>query len=293
MRVRRRWTVTLMAGAAALAASPAAPAVAPAAAQTAAPAAEPPVEYRSVQGVVFRADADTGPVARATAALASNPRNVDLLLALGLAQAGARQYREAIATFTRGLAVAPDDAVLYRWRGHRHISVGEFGPALADLTRGNRLDSTNYGIWYHLGISRYAAGDFAGAADAFGHAQPRAPDAGELAGSTDWRWMSLSRAGRAADARAMLDRHPDSLPVANAYAQRLRLYRGQTAPDSVITAADTGAVAASTLSYGVGNWYLVRGDTASARTWFTRSVRAGGWPAFGFLMSEVELRRLR
>ncbi|HEY0777555.1 MAG TPA: hypothetical protein VGD56_06285 [Gemmatirosa sp.] len=288
MRIRWRWAVALGATATVVAA-----ASRPARAQTATATAEPPVEYRSVGGVTFRAEADTGPIARATAALASNPRNVDLLLALGLAQAGAREYREAIATFTRGLAIAPDNALLYRWRGHRHISVGEFGPALADLTRGNRLDSTNYGIWYHLGISRYAAGDFAGAADAFGHAQPRAPDAGELAGSTDWRWMSLSRAGRAAEAQAMLDRRPDSLPIANAYAQRLRLYRGQIGPDAVVTAADTSAVAVSTLSYGVGNWYLVRGDTASARTWFTRSIHAGGWPAFGFLMSEVELRRLR
>jgi hypothetical protein len=52
-------------------------------------------------------------------------------------------------------------------------------------------------------------------------------------------------------------------------------------------------VAVATLSYGVGNWYLARGDTARARTWFERSVGSGGWPAFGFILSEVELRRLR
>src|SRR5438552_2967141 len=114
----------------------------------------------------------------------------------------------------------------------------------------------------------------------------------ELAGATDWLWMALSRAGRAAEAQAMLDRHPDSLAATNAYAQRLRLYRGQIGPDDVITAADTGDVALATLSYGVGNWYLVRGDTGQARAWFERSVRSGGWPAFGFIMSEVELRRL-
>src|SRR2546422_11084303 len=91
----------------------------------------------------------------------------------------------------------------------------------------------------------------------------------------------------------MLAHRPDSLAAANAYAQRLRLYRGQIGPDDVITAADTGDVAVATLSYGVGNWYLVCGDTAHARAWFERSVRSGGWPAFGFIMSEVELRRLR
>jgi len=257
------------------------------------PAASQSVQYRSPAGVEYRAQADTGPVARARAALDADPRNVQRIIDLGVAQSGARQFREAIATFTRGMAVAPNDPMLYRWRGHRYLSVRELDRAMADLRRGYELDSTNYGVLYHLGIVRYARGDFAGAADAFRRAQPRAPDAGELAGATDWLWMSLMRAGRAAEARAMLDRRPDSLPVSNAYAQRLRLYRGQSAPDSVITAADTGDVAVATLSYGVGNWYLVRGDTATARRWFERSVASGGWPAFGFIMSEVELKRLR
>jgi tetratricopeptide (TPR) repeat protein len=251
------------------------------------------VQYRSAAGVEYRAQRDTGPIARADSALAANPRSVERVIQLGVAQSGARQFREAIQTFTRGLTIAPDDPMLYRWRGHRYLSVREFDRAMDDLTRGARLDSTNYGIWYHLGIVRYARSDFAGAADAFARAQSRAPDASELAGATDWLWMSLSRGGRGAEAKAMLDRRPDSLPTTVAYAQRLRLYRGQIGPDDVITAADTGDVAVATLSYGVGNYYLVQGDTSRARTWFERSIRSGGWPAFGFIISEVELRRLR
>jgi hypothetical protein len=81
--------------------------------------------------------------------------------------------------------------------------------------------------------------------------------------------------------------------VTNAYARRLELYRGRIGPDQVLTPADTEDIQVATLSYGVGNWYLVRGDTANARTWFERSVRSGGWPAFGFIASEAELRRLR
>jgi tetratricopeptide (TPR) repeat protein len=259
----------------------------------AAPASGQSVQYRSAAGVEYRAQRDTGPIARADSALAANPRSVERVIQLGVAQSGARQFREAIQTFTRGLTIAPDDPMLYRWRGHRYLSVREFDRAMDDLTRGARLDSTNYGIWYHLGIVRYARSDFAGAADAFARAQSRAPDASELAGATDWLWMSLSRGGRGAEAKAMLDRRPDSLPTTVAYAQRLRLYRGQIGPDDVITAADTGDVAVATLSYGVGNYYLVQGDTSRARTWFERSIRSGGWPAFGFIISEVELRRLR
>src|SRR3989475_10685260 len=123
------------------------------------------VQYRSAAGVEYPAQRDTGAIARAESALAADPRSVERIVQLGVAQSGARQFREAIQTFTRGLTIAPNDAVLYRWRGHRYLSVREFDRALDDLTRGSRLDSTNYGIWYHLGIVRYARGDFAGAAD--------------------------------------------------------------------------------------------------------------------------------
>ncbi len=250
------------------------------------------VQYRSPAGVEYRSLPDTGPIARAQRALTADPRNVDLIIQLGVAQSGSRQFREAIETFTRGLAIAPNNAMLYRWRGHRHLSVREFDKAMEDLTRGLRIDSTNYGILYHLGIVRYARADFAGAADAFAKAQPRAPDASELAGATDWLWMSLSRAGKTAEAKAMLDRRPDSLTANNAYTQRLRLYRGQAAPEAVFTTADTAEVQVATLSYGIGNWYLLRGDTARARMSFERSVASGGWPGFGFIISEIELRRL-
>jgi hypothetical protein len=91
----------------------------------------------------------------------------------------------------------------------------------------------------------------------------------------------------------MLDRRPDSLPIDNAYARRLKLYRGLLSPDSVLTAADSADVQAATLAFGIGNWHLVRGDTARARSWFERSIRSGGWPGFGFILSEVELRRTR
>ena len=251
------------------------------------------VQYRSPAGVEYRSLPDTGAIARAERELAADPRSVERIIALGLAQSGARQFREAIATFTRGLALAPENPTLLRWRGHRYLSLREMDRAQADLTRGLRLDSTNYGILYHLGIVRFADGDFNGAARAFATAQPRAPNAGELAGATDWLWMALARAGRSAEAKAMLERRPDSLPVTNAYTQRLRLYRGEIGPDAVIAPADTSDVAVATLSFGVGNWYLVRGDTARAREWFERSIRSGGWPGFGFILSEVELRRLR
>src|SRR5262245_33973288 len=252
----------------------------------------PSVQYRSPEGVEYRSLPDTDAIKTARTALAAEPRSVVRIIDLGVAQSGARQFREAIATFSRGLEIEPNNALLLRWRGHRYLSVREFDKASADLTRGGAIDSTIYGIWYHLGVVQYLRGDFAAAATSFAKAQPIAPDAGELAGSTDWLWMSLSRAGRGAEAEAMLDRRPDNKPVTNAYTRRLQLYRGEIGPDAVVTPADTDDVQVATLAYGLGNWYLVRGDKAQARRWFERSIQSGGWPAFGFIVSEAELKRL-
>lgn len=251
------------------------------------------VQYRSPAGVEYKSQKDTGAVAHAAKALAADPKNVDLIIKLGTAQAGIRDMKGAVQTFTKGIAANPNNALLYRWRGHRHLSLREFDAALDDFSKGLKIDSTVYGIWYHLGIVRFVKGDFNGAADAFKRAQPRAPDAGELAGSTDWLWMSLSRAGKTAEAKAMLAKRPDSLKTdpEYGYTKRLRMYRGEVTPENLITKTDTADVQAATLNYGLGNYYIVKDDTAKARAAWERSIKSGGWPGFGFIVSEIELKR--
>lgn len=254
------------------------------------------VQYRSPEGIEFQSSADaSGDVARARAAFEADPTNIPRAVALGTAQAGIRQMREAILTFTTALRAHPNSSLLYRWRGHRHLSVREFDKAEADLTRSIALDSTMYGAWFHLGIVRFVRGEFSAAAQAFARAQPFAPDPGELKGSTDWLWMSLSRAGRRAEADAMLARRPDSLALdpEYGYAKRVRLYRGELTPGTLFAPSDTADTQVATLSYGLGNWHMVRGDTAGARRAFERATASGGWPAFGFIAAEAELRRLR
>ena len=125
------------------------------------------VQYRSAAGREYRSLADTGGIAAAQIALDADPENVDLMLALGLAHAGRQQYREAIAAFTRGIELAPDNYLLYRWRGHRYLSTRQLDRARAHLERGLALNAECYGCLYHLGIVRYVATDFAVAAELF------------------------------------------------------------------------------------------------------------------------------
>src|SRR6185295_19865510 len=155
---------------------------------------------------------------RTEAAAKRNPYNADTLIALGLAQADRWQMREAIRSFSKALEFSPTNAVAFRWRGHRYLSVRQLDSAYADLNRAIKLDSTIYGGWYHLGIVKFLRGDFAGAAAAFGTARPYAPNDDEYVGSTDWWWMSAMRAGHPATAlRALETMKTDSLKLDHGY----------------------------------------------------------------------------
>ncbi|MEX0836785.1 MAG: hypothetical protein WD101_00530, partial [Gemmatimonadota bacterium] len=57
--------------------------------------------------------------------LAADPSNVDALIWMGRRTAYLGQYRSAIDIFTHAMTLHPEDARLYRHRGHRYLSVRE------------------------------------------------------------------------------------------------------------------------------------------------------------------------
>jgi tetratricopeptide (TPR) repeat protein len=107
--------------------------------------------------VFARPDSD-GAIAKADAALAADPRNVDLILAAARARDVALQFHAAIDVYTRGLAIAPSDVRLLRFRGHRYISVRQFDRAVADLQRAVALAPSSFDVTYHLALAHYLRG---------------------------------------------------------------------------------------------------------------------------------------
>ncbi len=208
----------------------------------------------------------------------------------GNAHVAARRFREAIATYTDGIAATPTSSMLYRWRGHRRISIRDLGGAQIDLESSVGLDTLNYGALFHLGVVHFINGHFRNAVVFFSRAVPVAPNPGERAGSRDWLWMSLMRAGDTDSAAVVIRTLPDSVAPDYPYLRRLRLYRGEIAPEALIGAQDTVGTARATLAYGLGNWYFLRGDTARAFAAFREAIRdTSGRPAFGYIAAESEL----
>jgi tetratricopeptide (TPR) repeat protein len=268
--------------------------VVPAAAQTAEP------EYVSATGAKYYAQADAnGAVAEAEKNLAADAKNVELILALGRAQGGIWRFRAAVATYTRGLELAPNDARLLVARGHRYISLRQPDKALADLKKAATIDPQAAGLWYHLGLAHYLRGEFNEAAAAFEKSRAEAKTDAELMGPSDWLYMSLRRAGKAADAAKVLERITPEMKIEgneNLYFSRLLLYKGVKKEAELPLPAPSDDLASelrvSTLAYGIGNWHFYNSRTAKAREYFERAVQSKAWAAFGFICAENDLARM-
>lgn len=253
-------------------------------------------ELVSPLGARFYAQPDEkGIIAEAERKLAADPKNLDLLLALGQAQASLWRFHDAIATYTRGIELAPDNALFYRHRGHRYISTRQFDKAIADLERAARLNDKAYDIWYHLGLAYYLTGQFDKAATAYERCRQVATSDDNLVAVSDWLYMTYRRLGKTKEAADVLDRiRPDmEVKESAAYFIRLLFYKGLKKEDELFEREKAGDLDRATIGYGLANWYLYNGQTAKARQLFEQIVAGRYWPAFGFIAAEAELVRMR
>lgn len=255
-------------------------------------------------------------LAAARAAFDRAPTDADSIIWLGRRLAYLGRYREALATFSEGIRAHPEDARMYRHRGHRWITVRQLDSAVADLSRAAELirgtpdeiepdgapnpfgiptSTLQSNIWYHLALAHYLRGDFERALDAYRECMTVSRNDDMHVATADWMYMTLRRLGRDAEAVRVLEPiHAGMRILENAsYHRRLLMYKGELPADSLLAAEGADALTMATQGYGVGNWHLYEGDTARAREIFGRVLSYGNWAAFGHIAAEAELVRLR
>jgi tetratricopeptide (TPR) repeat protein len=252
-------------------------------------------EVVSPSGVKFFSQPDEkGIVAEAEKKLSADPKNIELIIALGRAQATVWRYLDAIATYTRGISIDPNNAMLYRHRGHRYITTRQFDKAVADMERASKLNERDFDIWYHLGLAYNLKGRFVDAAGAYEKAYAVAEKDDSRIAASDWLYMSYRRAGDKNKAARALDRITPDMKVEEnkSYFDRLLLYKGLKKETEILTDKLTDLEIA-TVGYGIANWYLYNGDKAKAKELFQRIISGKYWPAFGFIAAETELTRMQ
>jgi tetratricopeptide (TPR) repeat protein len=254
-------------------------------------------------------------LAKAQADFDRDPSSADAAIWLGRRLAYLGRFRDAIDTYAKGIAKHPNEARLYRHRGHRYITIRKFDLAVADLTKASQLiagkpddiepdgapnpkgiprSTLQSNIWYHLGLAHYLNGQFDRALEAYrsGMHVSRVND-DMLVATSDWLYMTLRRLKRDDEARAVLEPIKAQMDVFEnmAYHARLLMYKGQRTPESVLNLNNADDVQIATQGYGVGNWYLVNGDRAKAKEIFDRVLAGRAWTAFGFIAAEADTKR--
>jgi tetratricopeptide (TPR) repeat protein len=252
-------------------------------------------------------------LAAARAAYDRSPEDADSIIWLGRRLAYLGGYRAAIDMFSRGIELHPDDARMYRHRGHRWITVRELDRAIADferaaeLIRGQRdeiepdgapnefdipTSTLQSNIWYHLALAHYLKHDFERALPAWEQALAVSTNDDMLVATSDWLYMTLRRLGRAAEAQAVLEPIGADMRILenHAYHRRLLMYKGELEPDALLAIDTEDAIQLATYGYGVGNWYLYNGEPDRAEAIFRRMLGSSSWAAFGYIAAEAELR---
>jgi tetratricopeptide (TPR) repeat protein len=253
-------------------------------------------------------------LAAARAAYERNPDDADAIIWLGRRLAYLGQYRAAIDMFTEGIAKHPDDARMYRHRGHRYITTRQLNRAVTDLEQAARLVEgrddevepdgapNRYGIpvgtiqtniWYHLALAHYLGHDFENALPAWRRTLELSRNDDMVVAASDWLYMTLRRMGRDDEARSVLDRITSGMRILenDAYHRRLLMYKGVLRPDDVMPADTEDPIQLATYGYGVANWYLVNGERQLASVLFRRILEGSNWAAFGFIAAEAEVAR--
>ncbi len=248
--------------------------------------------------------------------LASNPRDAEAMIWVGRRLGYLWRYNDAIAMFSKGIAIHPDNPKFYRHRGHRYLSVRQFAAAQADFEKAAQLikgkpdeiepdgapnpsgqprSTLQFNIWYHLALSQYLQGNYAKAYDAWGECMKVSKNDDSITATSDWMWMTLMRLNRKADAAKVLERITPTMEILEnqAYHRRLLMYKGLEKPEALLDTASPDPVQIATQGYGVANYYLVTGNTAKAREVFQKITSGAGWNAFGYIAAEADLQRLK
>lgn len=248
--------------------------------------------------------------------LAADPTDIDALIWVGRRSAYLGHYEEAIAVFTQGLADHPREARLYRHRGHRFITTRQFERAAVDLeravwlvrdqvdetepdglpnVRGIPLSTTQFNIWYHLGLAYYLQGAFEHALRAYRECLEISGNPDLLSATSHWLYMTLRRLGREEEAGEVLEPiHAEMEIIENEeYHRLLLMYKGELVPEQLLDDSRLeGGMPTATVAYGVGNWYLYNDLAERAEEIFSEIVAGDQWSSFGYIAAEAELNRV-
>lgn len=244
-----------------------------------------------------------------------HPNDADVIIWLGRRMAYMGDYKKAIGIFTEGIDKLPNEARMYRHRGHRYISLRQFDKAIIDLEKAAQLikgkediveadgipnirntpvSSLHINIWYHLGLAYYLKNDLEKALWAFNECLKSSNNPDMLVANSNWIYMILRRMDKVAEAEEILKPVHAELDVFEnmIYHQLCLFYKGEMTEEQLLSNNPSGNYINNALMYGLGNWYFYNGKTDKAKELFGIVIDEGAWAGFGTISAEADMYRM-
>ncbi|QYO67468.1 tetratricopeptide repeat protein [Leptolyngbya sp. 7M] len=244
------------------------------------------------------------------------PNDADSIIWLGRRTAYLGEYKNAIRIFSSGIVLHPNDARLYRHRGHRYITIRCFDDAIKDFEKAAALvkgkpdevepdglpnakniptSTLQSNIWYHIGLAYYLKGDLSNAIRAYEECQKVSKNNDMRVATTYWHYMTLRRAGKKKDAEKMLKSFNTNLELIENtdYLKLLKLNKGEVKAEYLLATirGDANTLGSASLGYGIGNYFLYNGDREKAIATFRKILQGDQWASFGYIAAETDLAR--
>ena len=214
----------------------------------------------------------------------------------GLAAARRGAFDEAIRHFSSALEagdLSPQNVMLaHHNRGNAYQDKGDYAHAIADYDTALRLAPGYAGSYYARGRARFATGAFPAAAADFAKSASLDP-----ADAYAVLWLHLSRRKGSITDADEFSRNAARFDLARWPGMLIALYLGKTTPqvlraEAAKPPAESNVERACEAAFYIGEFDLLRGDTAAAKARFQEALKICPFTTDEYDGAEVELKRL-
>ena len=244
-----------------------------------------------------------------------NP-NSDNLIWIGRRHAYLGNYESAIKYFSQGISTYPLDARFYRHRGHRLITNRCFERAINDLKKAANLSnnksneiepdglpnalniptSTLKGnIYYHLGLAYYFESQLKDAMLAFEKCIELSKNNDSFVAAANWLYIIYYQLNMINKADKLLTKIDNQMNLIenHSYLSILNFYKNSTSQfDIEKKIFKEESLNNITVAFGLGNFYLLKGETEKAYKIYNLITNSNQWSSFAYIGAEVMLKKL-
>ncbi len=282
--------------------------------------AESEIDLPSIEAVTLLGDTLFTPSAldnfkNAKKVYESNPDDANALIWYGRRTAYLGLFQDAIAIYTTGIEKFPEDARMYRHRGHRYISTRQYDKAIADFEKAAELIegsedqiepdgqpndrniplSTLHGnIWYHLGLAYYLKNDMENALRAYSNRTVTERYDDNIVSGGHWLYMIQRRMGLDDEADSAIEKvHEEMEIIENTSYFKMCLFYNGLISEEELQPIGSNTSSNDVYAYSIGNWYLYNNqDTARAKVEYEQLLENGNRFSFAYLAAESDYWRL-